>query len=120
MELHWISCAVTNDPGARYHSTKRFLFRIPCPLRARWNGHIHTLGHKIVLALVDRRYFETNHELPELIPSLFCAMVIVVTRELAVSRSQCSASGTTIVWLDEPASGCPKNYRVSNCRPRSR
>jgi hypothetical protein len=72
-------------------SDKGVLFRIPCPLRKtpverKWSGHIQSLGHKLLLPLVDRKYFEVNNQLPEFIPSLFCAMVIVLTREVFVSR----------------------------------
>lgn len=72
-------------------SDKGVLFQIPCPLRnnpsgIKWSGHIQSLGHKLLLPLVDREYFEVNKQLPEFIPSLFCAMVVVLSRELFVSR----------------------------------
>jgi hypothetical protein len=39
----------------------------------------------LLLPLVDREYFSFNPGLAEFIPGLFCAMVIVVTPQLAVS-----------------------------------
>jgi hypothetical protein len=65
---------------------KSILFRIPCPLRRTWSGHIQSLGHKLLLPLVDREYFEMNNQIAEVIPALFCAMVVVLTPELFVSR----------------------------------
>jgi hypothetical protein len=65
---------------------KSILFRIPCPLRRKWSGRIQSLGHKLLLPLVDREYFEMNNQIAEVIPALFCAMVVVLTPELFVSR----------------------------------
>ena len=68
---------------------KRILFAVPCPLRKiskdNWYPYIQTLGHKMLLPLVNRNYFKGNNELPELIPALFCAMVVVMTPELIIS-----------------------------------
>jgi hypothetical protein len=88
---------------------KSILFRIPCPLRRdRWSGHIQSLGHKLLLPLVDGKYFEVNNQLPEIIPALFCAMVVVLTRELFVSRLGVLQStdryrlvGRACEWLEE-------------------
>ncbi len=55
------------------------LFRIPCPLRPTWDRRILLLSQKLMLPLVDRRYFEVNNQLPEFIPLLLCAMVVVLT-----------------------------------------
>jgi len=60
-------------------------FQIPCPLRANWDHLIQTVGHKLFLALVDRYYFETNKDLPQFIPSLFCGLLVVVNPTLSVS-----------------------------------
>jgi hypothetical protein len=95
---------------------KEILFRVPCPLRSEWDRHIHTLGHKLLLPLVDGEYFKINFELPELIPSLFAAMVIAVTPELAVSRipdlrvrDQHRLLGRACQWLSQelPQVGLP-------------
>jgi hypothetical protein len=65
---------------------KAILFHIPCPLRRNWSRHIQTLGHKLLLPLVDREYYSNNRELAEFIPALFCAMIIVINPQLTVSN----------------------------------
>jgi hypothetical protein len=65
---------------------KRILFQIPCPLRRKWSPFIQSLGHKMLLPLATADYFENNNELPELIPALFCSMVVVLGPEVIVSR----------------------------------
>jgi hypothetical protein len=67
---------------------KGILFHIPCPLRPTWSRSIHTLGHKLLLALVDRSYFASTRGLPEFIPVLFCSLIMVVTPQLSVSEVQ--------------------------------
>jgi hypothetical protein len=66
-------------------ASKNLLFRIPCPLRATWDRHIGTLGHKLLLPLVDRGYFAANRDLPEFIPVLLCSLVVAVSPTLAVA-----------------------------------
>jgi hypothetical protein len=57
---------------------KQILFRIPCPLLSGWHPHIHTLSHKLLLAVAVRQYFHENRELAEFIPVLLCSLVAVV------------------------------------------
>jgi hypothetical protein len=65
-------------------ASKGLLFRLPCPLRKHWDRHIQTLGHKLLLPLVDRHYFAGNQALPEFIPLLFCSLIMAVKPALAV------------------------------------
>lgn len=88
-------------------AARGLLFRIPCPLRPDWNRHIHTLGDKILLPLVDRDYFRRNHDLPEFIPLLLCSLVIAVTSGHAVDTfdalrlaDRYRLLGRALWWID--------------------
>jgi len=85
-----LAFAFTAEPSV---ALKGLLFRMPCPLRQHWDRHIHTLGHKLLLALVDRDYFAMNPDLPEFIPALLCSLVITVTPALAVTAVPAFQSG---------------------------
>jgi len=94
-EETWVSLGVGDVMGEILSSyrrsqglpfDKRILFRIPCPLRQKWFPLIQSLGHKMLLPLATSDYFENNNELPELIPALFCAMVVVLAPDVIVAR----------------------------------
>jgi hypothetical protein len=97
-----------SEPGALPLDGRDLLLRMPCPLLDEWYPHIQVLGHKLLLPLVASDYFEVNRWLPEFIPSLFCSLVVVSTRELAVSSSprlrvgdRRRLLGRAMQWLDE-------------------
>ena len=93
------------SPGPWFR--KQLLFSIPCPLRPEWDPRIRFLSDKLLLALTIRDYFKYNDKLPELIPSLFCSMVLVASpavypplhpEQLRYERQR--LSGQALNWLN--------------------
>jgi hypothetical protein len=106
-ELRWIYDHFFQiyGPWNSTHWEKEILFQIPCPLRNTWDHHIGSLGQKLLLPLVDQSYYTDNKTIPEFIPALFCAMIAVLTPDLAVSRNfseidQRRLIGRACEWLN--------------------
>jgi len=93
------------EPWDAAYWEKEALFQIPCPLREKWHHSIRSLGHKMFLPLVDRSYYASNNQIPEFIPGLLCAMIAVLTPDLAVARrypqiDQHRLIGRACEWLN--------------------
>jgi hypothetical protein len=93
-DLGWVpgSRAVAERESFNTASLRRdLLFHVPCPLRPDWSPHIQTLSHKLLLPLCVRGYFRENRALPELVPLLLCALVVVNDR---------AVPATALRWRD--------------------
>jgi hypothetical protein len=90
---HLVERGLSSFQAVPLAAARGLLFRIPCPLRRNWSRHIHTLGDKLLLSLVDRHYFAMNPNLPEFIPALFCSLAITVTPALAVDTFEAFRGG---------------------------
>jgi hypothetical protein len=88
LEMTWLYYHLSPicEPWKTVYWSKEVLFAISCPLRKTWSHNIQTLSHKLFLPLVDRSYYTYNDKIPEFIPGLLCAMIAVLTSDLAASR----------------------------------
>ena len=57
-------------------ATEGLLFQIPCPRRPQWDRRIQRLSDKALLAVSVYDYFDSNPELPELIPAVLFALAV--------------------------------------------
>ncbi|MEP6722004.1 MAG: hypothetical protein ABJA77_11195 [Variovorax sp.] len=59
---------------------EQIIFRAPCPLRPGWDARIRRISDKLLLAVSTADYFRNNPHLPEFIPALLAALVVVQAR----------------------------------------
>jgi hypothetical protein len=64
-------------PEQRRFSDQALLQSAPCPLLQHWYSGISRLIDKLLLPLADAEYFALNTNVPELIPTLFTAVLSV-------------------------------------------
>jgi hypothetical protein len=103
--IQYCGLPIPDLEGAAPVSTS-ILFSIPCPLRPMWAPKIRFLSHKLLLPLIISDYFQWNNQLPEIIPAIFCSMILSPFRP-AFSRAQPETSlydrqlllGHALSWL---------------------
>ncbi len=63
-------------PGAVLRPASEILATAPAALRGTWCRGFRRLSDKLALAIGTTNYFEANSKLPELAPSLLCALLL--------------------------------------------
>jgi hypothetical protein len=84
---------------------EQIVFRVPCPLRPGWDRRIRRLSDKLLLAISTHDYFDSNPQLPEFIPALLAALIIVTQASgpfvSTPSRTRVQRLKAALEWLSQ-------------------